>query len=52
MIGLIAAAGSLILVWLFSGTEDTIPTTIGAIVAVSAFGWTLYSRVYSDDGLV
>lgn len=52
MIGLIAAAGSLVLAWLFSNSKTTILTAIGIIVAVSAVGWILYSHMYSDEDLV
>jgi len=48
IVALIAVFGYLIFGWSFNGSANTIPTVIGIIVAVSAIGWTLYSRVYSD----
>ena len=48
IVALIAVVGYLIFGWSFNGSANTIPTAIGIIVAVSAIGWTLYSRVYSD----
>jgi cobalamin biosynthesis protein CobD/CbiB len=50
LVALIAVVGYLIFGWSFNGSANTIPTAIGVIVAVSAIGWTLYSRVYSDGG--
>ncbi|MFB6233202.1 MAG: multidrug transporter [Haloarculaceae archaeon] len=50
IVALIAVVGSLTLGWSFDGSESTLPTVIGIVVAVSALGWTLYSRVYSDGG--
>jgi len=50
LVALIAVVGYLIFGWSFNGSANTIPTVIGIIVAVSAIGWTLYSRVYSDGG--
>jgi len=50
LVALIAVVGYLIFGWSFDGSANTIPTVIGIIVAVSAIGWTLYSRVYSDGG--
>jgi hypothetical protein len=47
---LIAVVGYLIFGWSFSGSDATVPTVIGIIVAASAIGWTLYSRLYSDNG--
>jgi cobalamin biosynthesis protein CobD/CbiB len=49
-VALIAVVGYLIFGWSFNGSANTIPTAIGLIVAVSAVGWTLYSRLYSDQG--
>ena len=49
-IALIAVVGYLIFGWSFSGPDATVPTVIGIIVAASAIGWTLYSRLYSDNG--
>jgi len=50
IVALIAVVGYFIFDWSFNGSANTIPTAIGIIVAVSAIGWTLYSRVYSDGG--
>jgi drug/metabolite transporter (DMT)-like permease len=50
LIALIAVVGYLIFDWSFNGSAGTIPTAIGIIVAVSAIGWTLYSRIYSHGG--
>ncbi|OYR51325.1 MULTISPECIES: hypothetical protein [unclassified Halorubrum] len=50
IVALIAVIGYLIFDWSFNGSANTIPAVIGIIVAVSAIGWTLYSRVYSDGG--
>ncbi|WP_431358928.1 multidrug transporter [Halovenus amylolytica] len=45
IVALIAVVGYLIFGWSFTGSENTIPAAIGIIVAVSAIGWTLYSRL-------
>jgi hypothetical protein len=50
LIALIAVVGYLLFGWSFNGSANTTPTAIGVIVAISAIGWTLYSRVYSDGG--
>ena len=50
LVALIAVVGYLIFGWSFNGSANIIPTAIGIIVAVSAIGWTLYSRVYLDGG--
>jgi hypothetical protein len=50
IVALIAVAGYLIFGWSFDGSANTIPTAIGIIVAVSAIGWTFYSRVYLHGG--
>jgi phosphate/sulfate permease len=50
IVALIAVVGYLIFGWSFNGPASTIPTAIGIIVAASAIGWTLYSRVYLDGG--
>lgn len=52
IVGLIAVVGYLVFGWSFNGSESMIPTAIGIIVAVLAIGWTLYSRVVSDEGLL
>jgi hypothetical protein len=49
IVALIAVVGYLIFGWSFDGFGSTTATAIGAIVAVSALGWTLYG-VYSDRG--
>jgi cobalamin biosynthesis protein CobD/CbiB len=50
IVALIAVVGYLILGWSFSGSDTTVPTVIGVILAASAIGWTLYNRVSSDNG--
>ncbi len=50
IVALIAVVGYLTFGWSFNGSANTIPTVIGIIVAVSAIGWTLYRRVYSERG--
>jgi cobalamin biosynthesis protein CobD/CbiB len=47
-VALVAIVGHLFFGWSFSGSETTVPTVIGLLVAVSAIGWTLHSRVFSD----
>jgi hypothetical protein len=47
VVALIAVVGYLIFGWSFDGSGSTTATAIGAIVAVSAPGWTVYS-VYPD----
>jgi cobalamin biosynthesis protein CobD/CbiB len=49
-VALVAIVGYLFFGWSFSGSETAFPTVIGLLVAVSAIGWTLYSRVFSDKG--
>jgi cobalamin biosynthesis protein CobD/CbiB len=41
IVALIAVVGCLVLGWSW-GSSDAIPTTIGAIVAVSIIGWSFY----------
>jgi hypothetical protein len=50
IVGLIAVVGYLVFGWSFNGSESMVPTAIGIIVAALAIGWTLYSRVVSDEG--
>jgi hypothetical protein len=45
IVALVAVVGYLVFGWSFGGSGDTVPTAIGIIVAVTAVGWTLYSRV-------
>ncbi len=49
-VALVAIVGYLFFGWSFNGSETTVPTVIGLLVAVSAIGWTLYSRVSSYRG--
>lgn len=49
-VAVIAVVGYLVFGWSFGGYANSTPAVIGAIVAVSAVGWTLYRRVYSDGG--
>jgi hypothetical protein len=51
-VALIAIVEYLIFGWSFNGSKTTVTTILGIIVAVSAIGWTVYSRVYSDKGLL
>jgi hypothetical protein len=48
IVALVALVGYLAFGWSFNGSESTVPTVIGGVVALAAVGWTLYSRVYSD----
>lgn len=51
LVAAIAVVGYLLSGWSFSGSEHTIPTAIGVVVAASAIGWTLYRRVFLDERL-
>jgi hypothetical protein len=46
----VAIGGYLLFGWSFDGASAIVPTVIGVIIAASAIGWTLYSRVYPDKG--
>ncbi len=48
LVALTAVVGYLVFGWSFNGPTNTIPAAIGIIVAVSAIGWMIYSRVYLD----
>jgi|GEM_PF-2667349 len=50
-VAVVAVGGYLLFGWSFDGDSAIVPTAIGILVAVAAIGWTLYSRVYSDEGL-
>lgn len=45
VVALVAVVGYLVLGWSFDASGNTVPTAIGIAVAVTAVGWTLYSRL-------
>jgi hypothetical protein len=52
IVALIGLAGSLIFGRSFNGSETTVPTIIGILVAGLAIGWTLYRPLFSDGELL
>jgi hypothetical protein len=45
IVALVAVVGYLAFGWSFDDSGNTVPTVVGVVAAITAVGWTLYSRV-------